>query len=213
MEEVNKVVNVLAVEDSRIARNMLVQSFRATDRYNLVEVIENAANARLACMSGMIDLVLMDVCTAENESGLVHTKALKQEFPGIRVIVMTSMPEYSFIQKAKDAGADSFWYKETGEVSLFDVMNRTMEGESVYPETLPEIRIGNINASELTDREMEVLRHLATGETQSEIAKKEGVSENTVKYHVKNLLAKTGYSSTLQLVVEVVDKKLILPKY
>ena len=123
------------------------------------------------------------------------------------------MPEYSFIQKAKAAGCNSFWYKEYGEVELLDVMNRTMLGESVYPNETPVVHVGVADSGELTERELDVLRQLVLGYRYEEISENLNVTANTVKYHVKNLLTKTGYRSTLQLVVDVVSKRLILPKF
>ena len=213
MGEEGKVYGVLVVEDSRIMTNALKARIQESNRYRLIDAIENAANAEIACMSGKIDLVLMDVCTAEDESGLKYAEKLKKEYPWIKVIIMTSMPEHSFIEKAREGGCDSFWYKEMAETPILEVMDRTMKGEKVYPTKLPEIVIGNISSDKLTDREIEILRCLTEGKSHSVIAHETGISENTVKYHIKNLLSKTGYSTTMQMVVEVVNKRLILPKY
>ena len=192
---------------------MLENFFIGSPDYSLIATLENAANAEIVCMSGNVGLVLMDVCTADDESGLEAAGKIKKHYPHIKVIIMTSMPEYSFIQKAKEAGCDSFWYKEYGEAELADVIERTMRGESVYPPDTPPVTVGYANSNELTERELAVLRQLALGFKYDEIAGNLNVSANTVKYHIKNLLAKTGYRSTLQLVVDVVGKRLILPNY
>ena len=205
--------NVLLVEDSKITRNLVEGQIAKSPEYRLVASLENAANAEIVCMKGKVDLILMDVCTADDESGLDAAAKIKKYNPDIRIIVMTSMPEYSFIQKAQGIGCDSFWYKEYGQAELLDVMDRTMRGESVYPKQTPVVPVGNTDSSELTERELAVLRQLALGHKYDEIAQNLEVSTNTVKYHIKNLLTKTGYRSTLQLVVDVVGKRLILPKY
>lgn len=206
-------VNVLLVEDSKITRDMVESYIAMSQDYLLIASLENAANAEIVCMKGKVDLILMDVCTADDESGLKAAKKIKKHHPNVRIIIMTSMPEYSFIEKAKDAGCNSFWYKEYGETELLDVMNRTMRGESVYPDETPVISVGNADSSELTERELVVLRQLALGYKYEEIAENLSVTTNTVKYHIKNLLTKTGYRSALQLVVDVVSKRLILPKF
>lgn len=204
---------VLIVEDSRIMRRSLEQMLDESSAYEVVASIENAANAEIACMSGRIDLVLMDVCTAEDESGLRAAAKIKAANSRIRVIIMTSMPEHSFIRKAWDAGCDGFWYKELDEMSILDVMDRTLAGEKIYPRESPLIRIGLADSTMFTERELEVLRMLVQGCKYEEVATRLSISINTVKFHVRNLLAKTGYSNTLQMIVDVVDKKLILPKY
>lgn len=205
--------NVLIVDDSRIAQDIMINRIKQSSRYNVIEVIENAANAEIICMMGKVDLILMDVCTADDESGIESAARIKELYPKIKIIIMTSMPEHSFIRKAKEAGCDSFYYKEFGNEDIIDICDRTMSGESVYPEFSPVIRLGDIDSTELTEREYEVISELALGYKYEEIANKLNISVNTVKYHIKNLLAKTGYRSSIQLVADAIEKKLILPKY
>ena len=206
-------VTILLVEDSKITRNMIESHISRSADYLLVATLENAANAEIACMNGKIDLVLMDVCTADDESGLEAAEKIKKDNPNIKIIIMTSMPEYSFVEKAKAANCDSFWYKEYGETELLDVIDRTINGESVYPTETPVITVGETSSGELTEKELAVLRQLSMGYKYEEIAENLDITNNTVKYHIKNLLAKTGYRSTLQLVVDVVNKRLILPNF
>jgi DNA-binding NarL/FixJ family response regulator len=206
-------INVLIVEDSIIVAKGLQESLEKTYRYQVTALIENAANAEIICMGGNVDLVLMDICTADDESGITAAASIKKHYPEIKIIMMTSMPEYSFLEKARQAGADSFLYKQIGQSEFQDIVNRTMHGEHIYPDETPQVMIGNIPSTVLTRRELEVLRMLANGDKYEEIAEQLSISVNTVKFHVKNLLAKTGLRNTLQMVVEAVDKRLVLPKY
>jgi DNA-binding NarL/FixJ family response regulator len=206
-------VNVLIVEDSRVSREAFERKITSFPEYSVIASIENAANAEIACMSNKIDLILMDVCTADDESGIRAAARVKKNYPRVRIILMTSMPEHSFIKKAQDSGCDSFWYKEYGNISLLEVCERTMKGEKVWPESSPVIMIGQAKSSEFTDREFAVIRELVRGVRYEEMADTLHLSINTVKYHVKNILQKTGFRSTIQLVAEVVEKRLVLPKY
>ena len=206
-------VNVLIVEDSRVSREAFERTLSTSPDYLVIASIENAANAEIACMRNKIDLILMDVCTADDESGLEAAAKIKKNYPHVKIIIMTSMPEHSFIQKAKDSGCDSFWYKEQGDISLIDICDRTMKGEFVWPDSSPTIMIGMARSDEFTERELDVIRALAAGSRYEEMAETLFMSQNTVKYHVKNILQKTGFRSTIQLVAEVVEKRLVLPKY
>ena len=206
-------VNVLIVEDSRVSREAFERKITSFPEYSVIASIENAANAEIACMSNKIDLILMDVCTADDESGIRAAARVKKNYPWVRIILMTSMPEHSFIKKAQDSGCDSFWYKEYGNISLLEVCERTMKGEKVWPESSPVIMIGQAKSSEFTDREFAVIRELVRGVRYEEMAETLHLSINTVKYHVKNILPKPGFRSTVQLVAEVVEKRLVLPKY
>lgn len=206
-------VNVLIVEDSRISRESFERQLSASPDFIVLAAIENAANAEIACMRNKIDLVLMDVCTADDESGLEAAARIKKNYPRVKVIVMTSMPEHSFLQKARLSGCDSFWYKEYGSVDLIDICRRTLSGERVWPEETPVLRIGLARSDEFTDRELDVIRTIAQGMRYEEISEALCMSVNTVKYHIRNILQKTGFHSTVQLISEVVEKRLVLPKY
>lgn len=206
-------INVLIVEDSRISRNAFEREISGMAGYKVIAGIENAANAELICLQNKVDLILMDICTADDESGLEAAERIKQNFPETRIIMMTSMPEYTFIEKAKEGGCDSFWYKESGDISLSEIMMRTMDDDFVWPESTPVVRIGRCDSTSLTKRELMVIRFLAAGMRYSEIAEKLSLSENTVKFHIRNVLQKTGFHSSTRLVAEVVEKRLILPKY
>ena len=206
-------IRVLLVEDSRITRKSIQQIFASQPDYELVASIENAANAEIVCVKGCVDLILMDICTADNESGLKAAQNIKRHYPHIKIVMMTSMPEYSFLKRAKEVGCDGFWYKEYGNQELLDVCQHTLADDFIWPKDTPSVGVGLIQSSDLTKREFDILRELAKGEKYEEIADHLKITVNTVKYHVKNILQKTGYRNTMQLVADVVSKQLILPNY
>lgn len=121
-------IHVLIVEDSRIYRDTFVRQLSAAPEFTVTDAITNAANAEIACMHSQIDLVLMDICTADDESGLAACARIKKHHPDIKVILMTSMPEFSFLEKAEKCGCDSFWYKEDDQFSLIEICFKTMKG-------------------------------------------------------------------------------------
>ena len=111
------------------------------------------------------------------------------------------MPESSWMQRARMIGVESFWYKESGQMEILEVLDRTVAGESVYPETAPPARLGKATRDSFTDREIEVLRELAAGKSNSEISELLCVSENTIKTHMRTLLRKTGFTNRTELAV------------
>ena len=205
--------NILIVEDSKSARESIERQLQDIEGFNVLTSIENAANAEILCMKADIDLILMDVCTADGESGLKAAERIKKLYPNIKIIIMTSMPEHSFIEKARSCGCESFWYKDSDGLTLTELCCRTVNGETIYPDGTPKIRIGIAESTDFTEREMAVIRKLVSGSTYSKIADELGITENTVKFHIKNILSKTGFKNTLQLVSDVVEKRLILPNY
>lgn len=206
-------IKVLIVDDQRMVREMIKLNLEKLENIKIVNSIENAQMAEMFCSNGQIDLIIMDICTDNGESGLEASRNIKKYYPNIKIIIVTSMPEHSFIEKAKDIGCDSFWYKDFDKISFIEVVEKTLNGEKIYPDRTPTIEIGLAKSYEFTSRELEVLRELVNGSTHLEISENLDISINTVKFHIKNLLSKTGYTNSMQLVIDVVNKKLILPEF
>ena len=204
-------IRVLIVEDQRMAQENMEAIIKESDTYTLAGAIANAADAELFCMRGGVDLILMDVCTARDESGIEACAVIKKKFRDIKVIIVTSMAEHTFIEKAKQARADSFWYKDASGGELISVMDRTMAGEHIFPDKTPSVQLGRASSAEFIAKEIEVLRLVCDGLEYSEIAEKLCVSVNTVKTHVSHILQRTGYANKTRLAIAVTNKKFIIP--
>ena len=206
-------VNVMIVEDQAMPRQLFEMFINDSENFNLVYSIESAAMAEIYCMNKKIDLILMDVCTALEESGLEAAQRIKEKYPEIKIIIVTSMPECSYINRAKAIGVDSFWYKEISKDPIIDIMNRTMAGEHIFPDATPEIKIGIASSLDFTQRELEVLRELTSGDSDSEIAERLNMSVWTVRSHVRHLLEKTGFESRTKLAVVARESGLVILGY
>jgi len=193
---------VLIVEDQEMPRQLFEIYIQGSQAYELAGAITNASLAPDLCRTGKIDLVLMDVCTAFGNSGLDAAEVIKRECPKVKVIIVTSMPEFSWLERARQIGVDSFWYKEAQKDTILNVCDRTMAGESVYPEETPTVPIGEVTNHDFTERELQILRELITGDSNAEIGERLGVSAGTVKRHVENMLKKTGFHTRTELVAE-----------
>lgn len=204
---------VLLVDDSMTVRALFENTLENNQNYKVVGSLENAGAALPFITRNEVDLVIMDVYTKNRENGLVAAGEIKQYNPRIKVIIATSLPEVSFQDKAREAGCESFWYKELGDVELIDLLDRTMAGESVYPDSVPELNIGLAKSIEFTNMEMRVLRKLCDGKINKVIAEELCMSENTVKFHINNMLQKAGYSNKYQLAIDAVEQKLIVPGF
>ena len=196
-----------------MSRDCMEGYIRASGRYTLCASLANAGLAELACTRLPVDLILMDVCTENGESGIEAAAVIKRHLPDIKIIIVTSMADVDFIAKAKEAKADSFWYKEVSEHELLDIMDRTMNGESVYPYKTPEVKIGNALSGEFTPAELEVLRHLVKGLPDAAIAEALNISVSIVRWHIKGLFEKTGYNNRVTLACDVINKDLIVKDF
>lgn len=202
--------NVLIVEDDPMARHLLEIYIANSDKYNHVQSVESAALAEFCCRTNKVDVILMDVCTAMNASGLDAAEKIKKSFPHIKVIIITSQPECSFINRANAVGVDSFWYKNSDADEILSVIDRTMSGERVYPDSSPSLKLGDIFSEELTDRELEVLRELVAGESDAAIAEKLFMSLRSVKGHIQSMREKTGFRNRTELAVRARESGLII---
>lgn len=185
--------SVLIVEDQRMPRENMEHLVEDSGRYRRVASLSTAEMALAQCARHAV--------AAE----------IKARYPETKVIIITSMVEESYLKRAKAAGAESFWYKDVSPESLLEVMDRTMAGESLYPDRTPETRLGQVSSTQLTPREIEVLRLVCEGLEYEEIAAELGISSRTVKRFVSSLLEKTGYSNRTRLAIAVTKKNFILP--
>jgi two-component system vancomycin resistance associated response regulator VraR len=193
---------VMIVDDQAISRHLFELYIKNSDKYELTFSLSSADVAEVYFLKHAVDLILMDILMNDGSNGLDAAKRIKERYPSVKIIAVTSMPEHSWIERAKKIGVDSFWYKETEEKTILDVMDRTMAGENVYPDNPPEVTLGLAKSSEFTERELEVLRIITTGATNGAVADELGISENTVKAHVRSMLEKTGYQSRTELAIK-----------
>lgn len=202
---------VLIVEDQRMPREHMERMLSDSGRYTLAASISGADIACVVCKQQQIDLILMDVCTAGSKDGIEAAAEIKTLFPRIKIIIVTSMVEVGYLERAKAAQVDSFWYKDISPEALIDVMDRTMAGERLFPGATPKVKLGLADSTDLTAKEIQVLRLVCDGLEYGEIAETLGIAERTVKYHVSNILSKTGYANKTRLAIAVTSKKFIIP--
>ena len=194
---------VMIVEDQTMPRELFELRVQASERFELALSIDNAALADVYCLRFPVDLILMDVITRDGENGLDAAARIK-------IIIVTSMPECSYLKRAKEIGVESFWYKEEQRESLLDVMERTMNGESVYPGASPELTLGMASSYQFTERELDILREITSGDTNQEIADRLNMSVATVKTHILNMLEKTGFRNRTELAVRARESGLVI---
>lgn len=203
-------IRVLIVEDQKMAQENMEAIIRSSENYTLAGTIPNAADAELFCMRSNVDLILMDVCTARDESGIDACAVIKKKFPHIKIIIVTSMAEHTFLEKAKQANADSFWYKDASRGELLTVMDQTMSGETIFPDKTPEVKLGLTTSYELTNAELDVLRALMKSTSDEDAAKMLSCTKSNIRWHVSRILDKTGYRTRMELLIAVASKNLII---
>ena len=206
-------IRVLIVEDDPMAQKLLENFIENSGRYKVIGSIASAGFAETYCLKHSVDLILMDVCTALGVSGLEISAKIKKIKPDIKIIIITSQPECDFINRAKTGGVDSFWYKSSDEKEILELMDRTMAGESIYPDCTPRLQIGYAWNTEFTPRQLEVLRELTSGDTNAEIGERLGISPNTVRDYIQQMLEMTGLQNRTSLAVAADKSGLVNKNY
>lgn len=204
-------IQVLIVDDQRMPREYMERTISDSSNYTIAGSVSSADLAITICQRQHVDLILMDVCTTGNKDGIEAAAEIKAQFPKIKIIVVTSMVEVSFLERARNADVDSFWYKDISPESLIDVIDRTIAGDHLFPDETPRVKLGIASSADLTAKEIKVLRLVCDGLEYGEIAEELNCSVNTVKTHISHILQKTGYANKIRLAIAVTNKKFIIP--
>lgn len=205
-----KKINTMVVEDQAMPRQLFEAIVKANPKLNFVLSIDNAEIADICCFRHSIGLVLMDVVTKNGASGLSAAKKIKEKDKNVKIIIVTSMPECSYIDRAKSMGIEGFWYKEFDKEPISFLIENVISGKIVYPDNKPEVSLGLAKGSEFTSRELEILREVTGGYTNAEIAKSKGISEKRVRNIVACMLEKTGFKNRTELAVRARESGIVI---
>ena len=201
-------IKILVVEDQTILRESLEKVIGEQNDMQVAGATDDAAKTPELCRQLQPDLVLMDVVTKNNASGIAYTAQIRKEFPDVKIVVMTALPEMTFIDKARKAGAHSFVYKDSGYEQLFYVIRSTMQGNGFYPGPEGHLPLD----AQFNEKELDVISMVCNGMERDEIAAKLGVSESTVGRHITSILDKTGFDSISKFAIYAVSEGLIKPE-
>lgn len=193
------VITVLLVDDHQVVRQG-VRAFLDTQAdFSVVGEAETGEQALRLADEHVPDVILMDLVLPGDIDGVEATRQVKRRSPRTQVVVLTSYHEDEFIFPAIRAGALSYVLKDIGPDELADVIRKASQGEAVLHPRVAARLIQEIQGrrdlstnpfTELSDREMEVLRLIAAGSSNAVIAEQLVISEKTVKGHVSNILSK-----------------------
>jgi NarL family two-component system response regulator LiaR len=205
------------VDDHKVVRNGL-QVFISL--YDDIEVVGEARNGQQAveqCATHQPDVVLMDMVMPVMD-GPTATRLIREQFPKVQVVALTSFDEEEIVQRAIEAGAVGYLYKDVEEDELIDAIRSAREGRPVLaPEAMKALMDRTVAPVEspavepLTKREREVLSLVAQGMTNPQIAEQLVISTSTVQFHVHNILGKLGVGTRTEAVSMAIQSKLIEP--
>jgi DNA-binding NarL/FixJ family response regulator len=154
------------------------------------------------------DVTLMDL-RLPDMSGIDTMIAIRTEFPDARVIMLTTFEGDVEVQRALGAGARGYMLKSMPPKDLVEVIRQVHAGKKRVPAELAAQLAEHLSDESLTEREVEVLRHVAGGNRNRDIAEQLFISEETVKVHVKHIMEKLGANDRTQAVAIAVRRGII----
>jgi DNA-binding NarL/FixJ family response regulator len=194
MDEVFKMIKVLIVEDMTLLRDSLSNIINGEEDMRVIGVTANADEALGLCRKIAPDLALIDVVTDNRANGISAAHEIRSELPNIKIVIMTALPEITFVDAARRAGAHSFIYKNSDSRHLLYVLRSTMNGKGIYPGPGDEV----ITKTHFSDDEIAIIRLVCQGKNRSEVAHSLSMSEASVKALVSGILNKTGFDSIIK---------------
>ncbi len=207
-------IRVVVVDDHQVARHGLQSFLKA---FGDLEVVGEAASGEEALQKieeWMPDVVIMDLLMPGGITGIETIKRVRALLPHTRIVALTSSTDDALVGAALRAGAIGYVRKEASLEILISSIRAAARGQSLLDPTVASVvmqeltRVGKPGV-DLTEREQEVLRQLALGRTNHEIAEALTVSDETVKTHVGNILTKLQLAHRTQAVIYALKKGLI----
>ena len=203
-------INTLLVEDDLYIQRHFVERFSEEEDIRIVAAVRDAFDAEGLCGQGGIDLVLMDVLTLHKHSGLAAGKRIREAYPNIKVLIVTSLVDPEVLQQARRGCADSLWYKEHGTDAIMDLIRRTMAGERVIPGFSPSVEMKRCMSEDFTPAQIEILRAFIKGYTYREIAEKFNLSVSGVRYNIAEMVRIGGFKNKEELTTVAIENKLVV---
>ena len=202
--------NIIVIDDHKMLREMISETLK-TRGFNVVSISGDARDSISLCEKFKPDLILMDICTENNSSGLAYSKIIKEMFPTVKIVLMTGVPDLTFIDNAKTNKVDSFIYKNISSDSLISTIQNTLDGYSLYPNANnPKANTPDV-LKDLTDTELNILTEYCKTLDRNDVIKKLGISMRTLKSHISSIYEKTGYDNLAKLAIYSVGNDLIVP--
>ncbi len=202
-------ITVLLVDDHEVVRSGVSAFLASQPDFEVIGEAKSGTEAVDLALKLVPDVVLMDLVMAKMD-GVEATRQVKTVSPRTKIVVLTSYHQDEYIFPALQAGAISYILKDVKMDELAEALRRAAQGEAtlhprVASRVIQELHGANreeLNPyTELTEREMEVLKLIAQGQSNSEIAESLVISVNTVKGHVSNILSKLHLADRTQAAV------------
>lgn len=208
MSEHPKPLRLLLVDDHFVVRSGIAASLALEDDMTVIGEATDAKEAVTAYEAEKPDVVLMDLQMGET-NGVDATATICHDYPDAKILVFSSFARDEDIYRAIRAGALGYLQKAAPRTELLEAIRQVSIGHRYLPREIAQRLADRLARPEPSPREREVLALIAKGRSNKEVASDLGLSEDTVKRHVSNLMAKLGAQDRTQAVTEALRRGLI----
>jgi len=201
-------IRVLSVDDHPLLREGLAAIIDGQDDMVMISQAANGAEAIQRFREHRPDVTLMDL-RLPDLSGIDAMIAIRSEFPEARIVMLTTFEGDVEIQRALQAGARGYLLKSSPPSDLLQTIRQVHAGKKRVPPDVAAQLAEHMSSESLTTREIEVLRQVAEGHRNKDIAHQLFISEETVKVHVKHIMEKLGASDRTQAIAIALRRGII----
>ena len=206
-------IRVMIVDDHTMVRRGLATILKVFDDLILAGEAENGVAAITLCGEVLPDVILMDMVMPEMD-GAAATRVIRQKYPQVQVIALTSFKEGELIKNALEAGAIAYLLKDVSADDLSRAIRAAHAGRATLSPEAAQSLVETANQPpalglDLTEREREVLALMVEGLNNTQIAGRLTVSPSTIKSHVSNVLSKLGVASRTEAVTLALRNRIV----
>ena len=206
-------IRVMLVDDHTMVRRGLATFLKVFNDLQLAGEAESGSAAIQLCAEILPDVVLMDMAMPDMD-GATATRTIRQQFPQVRVIVLTSFKEGDMVKNALEAGAIGYLLKDVSADELARAIRAAHSGQATLSPQAAQALVEKTSQPpppglDLTEREHEVLALMVEGLNNTQIAARLTVSPSTVKSHVSNILSKLGVASRTEAVTLALRNRIV----
>lgn len=204
----DQTIRIMVADDHPIVRSGLVLMIDYTPNMETVAEANNGLEAVALFRQYRPDVTLMDLRMPEM-SGADAIAAIHQEFTEAKIIVLTTYDGDEDIYKGLKAGAKGYIFKNAPVDEIIRAIKTVYEGKKYIPPEVGEKLSERLNRPQLSNRELDVLKLVAQGKTNQQIATELYISESTVKYHINGVLSKLGVSDRTQATLVAIKRGIV----
>lgn len=219
--EVSRPIRVLLADDQELLRDALATVLGAEHDIEVVATAADGAAAVAGVRAHQVDVVLMDI-RMPGMDGIRATAEVLRASPRTRVLVLTTFDIDEYVFAAVQAGASGFLTKDARPAALAEAIRSVAAGDAAVSPRATATLLGHVRQragaaagkaalDTLSPRERDVMSHLARGASNAEIGRDLYLTENTVKTHVKAILAKLGLADRIQVVIWAYEHGIVEP--